>query len=82
MAHAKPFFPGGLKFHVASVKNNDNNEKKIFWMCPWMHGAQHHQPCNNTGHDSTGDTSKDNHSPGSGNRGVSPSPHKRSNHCN
>ena len=21
-------------------------------MCPWMHGAQHHRPRNNTGHDS------------------------------
>ena len=21
-------------------------------MCPWMHGAQHHGPRNNTGHDS------------------------------
>ena len=26
----KPFFPGGLKFNVASVKNNDNNENKYF----------------------------------------------------
>ena len=30
MAHAKSFFPGGLKFNVASVKNNHNYEKKYF----------------------------------------------------
>ena len=30
MACAKPFFPGGLKFNVASVKTNHNNEKKYF----------------------------------------------------
>ena len=29
MARAKPFFPSGLKFNVASVKNNNNNEKSI-----------------------------------------------------
>ena len=28
MACVKPFFPGGVKFNVASVKNNHNNEKK------------------------------------------------------
>ena len=30
MAHAKSFFPGGLKFILASVKNNHNYEKKCF----------------------------------------------------
>ena len=29
IACAKPFFPGGLKFNVASVKTNHNNEKSI-----------------------------------------------------
>ena len=28
MAHAEPFFPGGLKFNIASDENNHNNGKK------------------------------------------------------
>ena len=30
MARAKSFFPGGLKFSSASVKNNHDYEKKYF----------------------------------------------------
>ena len=30
MARAKSFFPGGLKFNLASVKNNHNYEEKYF----------------------------------------------------
>ena len=30
MARAKSFFPGGLKFNLASVKYNHNYEKKYF----------------------------------------------------
>ena len=47
----KIFFSCGLKFNLASVKII-TSIKKVFWMWLWIHGAQHHRPRNNTGHDS------------------------------
>ena len=48
MARAKSFFPGGLKFNLAFVKNNHNYEKSVLNVsldagCATSPAAQQHQ---------------------------------------
>ena len=52
MTRAKLFFPGGLKFNLASVKNKHNNEKKYFECVFGCIMRNITMPRNNTGRDS------------------------------